>query len=89
MGGEGLFFDVGVADGCCGEGLVDQGFHDGGVDADRDVAFHPVLGPVPDWAEMQEVFEGPEPGLDMQQLPEAVTILVVDAWLGVRLVVST
>ena len=47
-GGQVLVGEVGVVDVCFGEVLVDEGFDDGGVDADSDVAADSFFGPVAD-----------------------------------------
>ena len=45
-GGEVLVGPVGVCDAGCGEVACDEGFRDGGVDADGDVAADALFGPV-------------------------------------------
>ena len=59
-----LVVEVGVADVSGGEGVVDEGFDHGGVDADRHVAADSLFGPVPDGSEVEKVLEDPEPRLD-------------------------
>ena len=63
-GAEVLVVEVGVADVSGGEGVVDEGFDHGCVDADRHVAADSLFGPVPDGSEVEKVLEDPEPRLD-------------------------
>ena len=63
-GGEVLVSEVGVADVGLGEGVVDEGFDQGGVVADRDVAADSLFGPLSYGAEPQEVWGDPEAVLD-------------------------
>ena len=60
--------EVGVAHVGGGEVAFYEGFEDGGVDADGDVATEARFGPVLDGAEVQEVLEDAEAILDWVQL---------------------
>ena len=64
-----MVVDVGVSDVGSDQGFVDEGFDDGGVDTDRHVAFDSLFGPVPEGSKVEEVFQGPEPRFDVEELP--------------------
>ena len=64
VGAEVLVVEVGVADVGGGEGVVDEGFDHGGVDAHGHVAADSLFGPVPDGSEVERVLEDPEPRFD-------------------------
>jgi len=68
LGAEVLVCVVGVADVGLGKGLFDEGFDDGGVYADGDVAADSLFGPVADGPQAREVFEDPESGLGVGEL---------------------
>ena len=69
LGGEVLVVDVGVSNISSDQSFVDEGFDHGGVNTDSDVAFDSLFAPVPNRAQVEEVFQGPEPGLDVEELP--------------------
>ena len=66
--GESLVGEVGVGDAGLAEVPADESFDDSGEDTDADVAPDPVLGPVVDGSEMEEVFEDPESVFDVDEL---------------------
>ena len=68
-GGEGLVGKVGVLHAGVGEVSSDEHFDDGGENTDADMAADPVLGPVVDGSEVEEVFEHSEPVFDVGELP--------------------